>query len=107
VKDKSMVTGRSEVGNYEEGIAKLKNKEADTFFAEAVLLPLDPAVAFREKPLTVEPYALVMRKGDPEFVATINRLMAKVIATQSEAMVKQTGLAGKVNALTRDAWRRP
>ena len=52
------------VKNYEEGVAKLKAKEADTLFADSVLIPLDPAIDRRRSLETVEPYALMMRKGD-------------------------------------------
>ena len=48
-------------------------------FADIVLLPLDDAITFRDKPLTAEPYAPMMRKGDLAFSSTVDRLLAKVL----------------------------
>ena len=76
-------------------------------FADAVLVPLDDAIEFQDKPVTVEPYALVTRKGDADFIALVNKAMVKVLATRGEALAMDNGLKGRINALTRDAWRRP
>lgn len=107
VSDKALFGGAADVKSYDEGIARLKNKDADTFFADIVLLPLDDAITFRDKPLTVEPYALMMRKGDAVFSGTIDRLLTKVLKTQAETIAEKTGLKGKISPLTREVWKRP
>ncbi|RYF34000.1 MAG: transporter substrate-binding domain-containing protein [Comamonadaceae bacterium] len=99
--------GRSVFKTYQEGVDKLKAKQGDTLFADAVLLPLDDSIEFQDKPVTVEPYALLTRKGDTEFIALVNKAMAKVLAARGEAMAAENGLKGRINGLTRDAWRRP
>lgn len=105
--DKTLFAGAADVKSYEDGVALLKNKQADTFFADIVLLPLDEAITFRDKPLTVEPYALMMRKGDATWSGTVDRLLAAVLKTQGDALAKKTGLKGKINTLTREVWKRP
>ena len=105
--DKALFGGASDVKSYEEGIAQLKSKTADTFYADAVLLPLDDAIAFRDKPLTVEPYALMMRKGDLAFSGTIDKILTRVLKTEAETLAEKTGLKGKINSLTREVWKRP
>lgn len=97
----------STVKGYDEGVAKLKDKQADLFLADAVLMPLDASIAFREKPLTVEPYALMMRLDDSKFSSAIDRHLIRLLATQADSIADRTGLKGKVNALTREVWKRP
>ena len=105
--DKAVFGGANEVKSYEEGVALLKSKQADTFFADIVLLPTDDAIKFRDKPLTVEPYALMMRKGDPVFSNMVDKLLSKTLQTQGDAIAEKTGVKGKVNSLTREVWKRP
>lgn len=76
-------------------------------FADIVLLPLDDAITFRDKPLTAEPYAPMMRKGDLAFSSTVDRLLTKVLQTRAEAIADKTGLKGKINSFTREVWKRP
>ena len=99
--------GASDVKSYEEGVAQLKSKAADTFYADAVLLPLDDAIIFRDKPLTVEPYALMMRKGDAASSGAVDKVLTKVLKTEAENLAEQNGLKGKINSLTREVWKRP
>lgn len=78
------------VKSYEEGVAKLKAKEADTLFADSVLIPLDPAIDRRRSLETVEPYALMKVLSGPQ---------ARQFATDAK-------LDGRLNILTTEAWRR-
>ena len=96
------------VKSYEEGVAKVKAKEADTLFADSVLIPLDPAIDRRRSLETVEPYALMMRKGDRAFVDAVDRALAKVLASpQVRQLATDAKLDGKLNILTTEAWRHP
>ena len=78
------------VKSYEEGVAKLKAKEADTLFADSVLIPLDPAIDRRRSLETVEPYALMKVLSGP----------------QSRQFATDAKLDGRLNILTTEAWRR-
>ena len=95
------------VKSYEEGVAKLKAKEADTLFADSVLIPLDPAFDRRRSLETVEPYALMMRKGDRAFVDAVDRALMKVLSgPQARQFATDAKLDGRLNILTTEAWRR-
>lgn len=95
------------VKSYEEGVAKLKAKEADTLFADSVLIPLDPAIDRRRSLETVEPYALMMRKGDRAFVDAVDRALMKVLSgPQARQFATDAKLDGRLNILTTEAWRR-
>jgi len=72
-----------------------------------VLLPLDDAIIFRDKPLTVEPYAMMTRNRDAAFSGAVDKLLTKVLETDAETLAGQNGLNGKINSLTREAWKRP
>lgn len=95
------------VKSYEEGVAKLKAKEADTLFADSVLIPLDPAIDRRRSLETVEPYALMMRKGDRAFVDAVDRALMKVLSgPQARQFATDAKLDGRLNVLATEAWRR-
>lgn len=95
------------VKSYEEGVAKLKAKEADTLFADSVLIPLDPAIDRRRSLETVEPYALMMRKGDRAFVDAVDRALMKVLSgPQARQFATDAKLDGRLNILTTEVWRR-
>ncbi len=95
------------VKSYEEGVAKLKAKEADTLFADSVLIPLDPAIDRRRSLETVESYALMMRKGDRAFVDAVDRALMKVLSgPQARQFATDAKLDGRLNILTTEAWRR-
>ena len=95
------------VKSYEEGVAKLKAKEADTLFADSVLIPLDPAIDRRRSLETVEPYALMMRKGDRAFVDAVDRALMKMLSgPQARQFATDAKLDGRLNVLTTEAWRR-
>lgn len=95
------------VKSYEEGVAKLKAKEADTLFADSVLIPLDPAIDRRRSLETVEPYALMMRKGDRAFVDAVDRALMKVLSgPQARQFATDAKLDGRLNILTTEAWHR-
>ena len=95
------------VKSYEEGVAKLKAKEADTLFADSVLIPLDPAIDRRRSLETVESYALMMRKGDRAFVDAVDRALMKVLSgPQARQFATDAKLDGRLNVLTTEAWRR-
>ena len=92
------------VKSYEEGVAKLKAKEADTLFADSVLIPLDPAIDRRRSLETVEPYALMMRKGDRAFVDAVDRALMKVLSgPQARQFATDAKLDGRLNILTTEA----
>ena len=95
------------VKSSEEGVAKLKAKEADTLFADSVLIPLDPAIDRRRSLETVEPYALMMRKGDRAFVDAVDRALMKMLSgPQARQFATDAKLDGRLNVLTTEAWRR-
>lgn len=95
------------VKSYEEGVAKLKAKEAETLFADSVLIPLDPAIDRRRSLETVEPYALMMRKGDRAFVDAVDRALMKVLSgPQARQFATDAKLDGRLNVLTTEAWHR-
>lgn len=96
------------VKSYDEGIEKLKKKEADTLFADSVLIPLDPEIDRRRSLETVEPYALMMRKGDRAFGELVDQSLMKVLGSSTvRQFATEAKLDGKLNALTLEAWRRP
>ena len=94
------------VANYAEGIQLLKSKAIDTLVADELMIPKDAAVATRREQLTVEPYALVMRKGDRALQAAVDRGMHKVLGG---ALGKQLAADNRVQVdhMTLDAWRNP
>ena len=74
--------------------------------ADELLIPRDAEIAVRRDQLTVEPYALVMRKGDTAFVDAVDRALAKVVSgPQARQLAEAAGL--KVDHMTLDAWRNP
>ena len=70
------------------------------------MIPQDPAIALRRDQLTVEPYALVMRKGDRALQGAVDRAMHKVLAGPlGKKLAANNGI--KLDSLTLDAWRNP
>ncbi len=95
-----------EVNSYGEGVQLLKSKAIDTLVADELMIPKDPAVALRREQLTVEPYALVMRKGDRALQAAVDRAMQKVLnGPQGKQLATSNGV--QVDHMTVDAWRKP
>lgn len=94
------------VSSYAEGARLLKNGGIDTLVADELLIPKDAAFATRREQLTLEPYALVMRKGDSRFVDAVDRALHKVVGgPQGRQLAEAAGL--KIDAMTTDAWRNP
>lgn len=94
------------VPSYAEGVRLLKAGQIDTLVADELLIPKDAAIALRPEQLTLEPYALVMRKGDAAFVDAVDRALAKVVSgPQARQLAEAAGL--KVDHMTLDAWRNP
>jgi len=92
--------------SYDEGAKLLKGGAIDTLVADELLIPRDAEIALRRDQLTVEPYALVMRKGDAAFVDAVDRALAKVVSgPQARQLAEAAGL--KVDHMTLDAWRNP
>ena len=78
----------------------------DTLVADELLIPKDAAIALRPEQLTVEPCALVMRKGDAAFVDAVDKALHKILGgAQGKQLAQDSGL--KVEHLTRDAWQSP
>ena len=95
-----------EVNSYGEGVQLLKSKAIDTLVADELMIPKDPAVALRREQLTVEPYALVMRKGDRALQAAVDRAMNKVLnGPQGKQLATSNSV--QVDHMTTDAWRKP
>ena len=70
------------------------------------MIPKDPAIAMRREQLTVEPYALVMRKGDRALQGAVDRALHKVVnGAQGKQLAADNGV--KVDHMTLDAWRKP
>ena len=94
------------VPSYAEGVRLLKAGQIDTLVADELLIPKDAAIALRPEQLTVEPYALVMRKGDAAFVDAVDKALHKILGgAQGKQLAQDAGL--KVEHLTRDAWQSP
>ena len=91
--------------SYAEGINMLKAGKIDTLVADGALLPLDPAVAVRKQQLTVEPYALMMRKNDKAFVQAVDAALAGLMRGGLDAMAAKAKL--RAGYMTRDVWRQP
>lgn len=94
------------VPSYAEGVRLLKAGQIDTLVADELLIPKDAAIALRPEQLTVEPYALVMRKGDAAFVDAVDKALHRILGgAQGKQLAQDAGL--KVEHLTRDAWQSP
>ena len=94
------------VPSYAEGVRLLKAGQIDTLVADELLIPKDAAIALRPEQLTLEPYALVMRKGDAAFVDAVDKALHKILGgAQGKQLAQDAGL--KVDPLTRDAWQSP
>lgn len=94
------------VPSYAEGVRLLKAGQIDTLVADELLIPKDAAIALRPEQLTLEPYALVMRKGDAAFVDAVDKALHKILGGgQGKQLAQDSGL--KVEHLTRDAWQSP
>lgn len=107
-KGSSVIDAVVPVSSYEDGIEKLKKKEIDTLFADSVLVPTDPEVARRRVMETIEPYALMMRKGDHAFRQSVDQALAKVLGSPGIRQIASNAqLDGKINLLTSEVWRRP
>ena len=95
------------VPSYAEGVRLLKAGQIDTLVADELLIPKDAAIALRPEQLTVEPYALMMRKGDRAFVDAVDRALMKVLSgPQARQFATDAKLDGRLNILTTEAWRR-
>lgn len=94
------------VPSYAEGVRLLKAGQIDTLVADELLIPKDAAIALRPEQLTLEPYALVMRKGDAAFVDAVDKALHKILGgARGKQLAQDSGL--KVEHLTRDAWQSP
>ena len=94
------------VPSYAEGVRLLKAGQIDTLVADELLIPKDAAIALRPEQLTLEPCALVMRKGDAAFVDAVDKALHKILGgAQGKQLAQDAGL--KVDHLTRDAWQSP
>ena len=94
------------VPSYAEGVRLLKAGQIDTLVADELLIPKDAAIALRPEQLTLEPCALVMRKGDAAFVDAVDKALHKILGGgQGKQLAQDSGL--KVEHLTRDAWQSP
>ena len=95
-----------EVSSYGEGVNLLKSNAIDTLVADELMVSKDPDITLRRDELTVEPYALVMRKGDRALQAAVDRAMHKVLSgPQGKQLAASNGI--KLDHLTLDAWRKP
>ena len=88
------------------GDQRVKGNVKSLMVADELLIPKDAAIALRPEQLTVEPYALVMRKGDAAFVDAVDKALHKILGgAQGKQLAQDAGL--KVEHLTRDAWQSP
>lgn len=95
-----------ELSSYAEGVQLLKSKAIDTLVADEQMIPKDAAVVMRREQLTVEPYALVMRKGDSALQGAVDRAMHKVLdGALGKQLAANNGV--KLDHMTVDAWRKP
>ena len=94
------------VPSYSERVRLLMAGQIDTLVADELLIPKDAAIALRPEQLTLEPCALVMRKGDAAFVDAVDKALHKILGGgQGKQLAQDSGL--KVEHLTRDAWQSP
>lgn len=92
--------------SYQDGVKMLKAGQIDTLVADAQLLPMDDRMDIRRQQMTVEPYALMMRKGDTNFVRAVDSALASIFASPAvDAYAAKAKL--RVNYMTRDAWVHP
>ena len=95
-----------QVASYAEGVQLLKSNAIDTLVADEMMIPKGAGVAVRREQLTVEPYALVMRKGDAQLQAAVDRALHKVLSgPQGKQLAAGNGITP--DSLTLDAWRKP
>jgi ABC-type amino acid transport substrate-binding protein len=101
------------VKDHLEGINALKDGKVDAYSSDqAVLIGLAFAVRdqFRvligEQPFSYEPYALVMRRGDPDFRLAVNTVLARVLRSGQILEVYQRwfGKLGKPSPLLVSTW---
>lgn len=93
-------------GSYAEGVEMLKAGKIDTILADGGLLPNDPALAVRRQQLTVEPYALIMRKGDKAFVRAVDQALVAIMRSSSiDGLASAAKL--RVNHMSREVWSHP
>jgi glutamate/aspartate transport system substrate-binding protein len=92
--------------SYAEGLEMLKSGKIDTLTADSQLLPTDPAIAVRRQQITVEPYALMMRKGDTAFVKAVDQALVSIMLTPAISTWAANAKL-RVNYMTRDAWVHP
>jgi glutamate/aspartate transport system substrate-binding protein len=94
------------LATYAEGVRMLKAGQIDTLVADELLIPKDAAIATRREQLTLEPYALVMRKDDRAFADAVDRALRKIVTgPQGRQLADAAGL--KIDPMTSDAWRNP
>lgn len=107
-KGSSVIEAVVPVASYEDGIEKLKKKDIDTLFADSVLVPTDPEISRRRVMETIEPYALMMRKGDRALRDQVDQALVKVLGGPGiRQIAADAQLDGKINLLTSEVWRRP
>jgi glutamate/aspartate transport system substrate-binding protein len=97
------------VKDHADGLAALMNKTADVYASDrAILIGLvmaapDPRrFAVLDRYLSYEPYALMLRRGDPGFRLAVNRALARLYRSQQvlEIYRRWFGEWGAPNALT-------
>lgn len=98
------------VKSREEGIAKLEAKEVDAFVSDNILLlgmakqMKDPkAYSLVDDPLSMEPYAIVLPRGDAAFRIEVNTALARIYRSQAIGDIYGTwfGSLGKPGAVLR------
>lgn len=92
--------------SYAEGVEMLKAGKVDTLAADGPLLPPDPAISVRQQRITIEPYALMMRKGDTAFVKTVDSALATIMRSPEIAKFAERAKL-RVDYMTREIWRHP
>lgn len=102
-----------EVKDHLAGLNALNDKKVDAYATDqAVLIGLAFAVRDQmrvlmgEQPFSYEPYALVMRRGDPDFRLAVNTVIARVLRSAQILQIydRWFGKLGKPTALLVATW---
>jgi len=101
------------VKDHAEGLLAVANRTADVYATDRAILiglvlstPQPERYALLDRYLSYEPYALMLRRGDPAFRLAVNRALARVYRTGTIVDIygKWFGKWGPPSALTLGMW---
>jgi len=101
------------VTDHAEGLAALENRTADAYASDRIILiglalaAQNPArFALADRYFSYEPYALMLRRGDPDFRIAVNRSLARLYRTGDIIPIyrRWLGALGAPGALELATW---